>query len=135
MSKSRLAVPISPFRREHYPFGYREARQLQYARSMRRKPTASEGALWAVLRSREHMGFRVKRQVVLGRYVADFVVPSVRLVVEVDGSAHYGREGADAMRTRNLEFLGYSVIGVNYSCRSATTILAGGHQVHRFSLR
>lgn len=104
MSKSRLAVPISLFRREH---------QLQYARSMRRKPTASEGALWAVLRSREHMGFRVKRQVVLGPYVADFVVPSVRLVVEVDGSAHDGREGADAMRTRNLEFLGYTVMRVS----------------------
>lgn len=77
-------------------------------------------ALWLeseriVLRLRQILGFRTKRQAVLGPYVADFVVPSVSLVIEVDGSAHDGRGLADAHRTANLALLGYSVIRVTAS--------------------
>ena len=101
MTRSRPSLPMSLFRRNH---------QLVYARYQRRAGTASERALWNALRDRTYWGFRTKRQVVLGPYVADFVVPSVKLVVEVDGSAHYRRELADAIRTRELEALGYSVL-------------------------
>ena len=100
MPRSRLAVPLTHFRRNH---------QLQHALAMRRLPTPSEAALWAILRHRDALGFRTKRPSVIGRYVADFVVPSVRLVVEVDGSAHQGRELADARRQADLELLGYTV--------------------------
>jgi len=38
-----------------------------------------------------------RRQVpVAGRFVADFLAPSVRLVIEVDGGSHLGLERADA---------------------------------------
>ena len=100
MPRSRLAVPLTHYRRNH---------QLQHALEMRRQPTPTEAALWAILRHRDALGFRTKRQSVIGRYVADFVVPSVRLVVEVDGSVHHGRELADARRSADLELLGYSV--------------------------
>jgi very-short-patch-repair endonuclease len=47
--------------------------------------TVSEARLWASLRgSRLGVGFR--RQFVVGRYIADFCVPVLRLVVEVDGA-------------------------------------------------
>ncbi len=61
-----------------------------------------------------HAGFRptsahvsVKRQVVLGQYIADFVVPSRRLVIEVDGAQHARQRSADARRDRAL---GYRVL-------------------------
>ena len=102
--RGRPSVPrITLFRRDH---------QLHYARLMRRSPTRSEQLLWKALRSRDALGFRARRQVVIGAYVVDILIPAAALVVEVDGSAHYGQEWNDALRQRELEFLGYSVFRV-----------------------
>ena len=94
------APRISPYRNQH---------QLAYARSMRRTPTRSEAALFAQLR-RGAYGFKVKRQVVLGVHIVDLLVASVGLVIEIDGSAHHGQEHNDALRQRELEFLGFEVV-------------------------
>jgi very-short-patch-repair endonuclease len=49
--------------------------------------------------------------VVIGdRYIADFVAPSVRLVIEIDGGYHERRRSADARRDRGLQRLGYTVL-------------------------
>ena len=51
-----------------------------------------------------------RRQVPIGnRYIADFVAPAVKLIIEVDGAYHRRRVTADARRTRVLERLGYRV--------------------------
>lgn len=105
MSRSRLAVPLSPYRHEH---------QLHYARLMRRSPTPSEALLWSAVRG-DRLGFRVRRQVVVGPYIADFLVKPARLVIEIDGSAHIGLEHNDAFRDRELEVLGYRVLRVTAS--------------------
>jgi len=44
------------------------------------------------------------------RSVADFLAPSAKLVVEVDGGSHRQRATADARRTRVLGRLGYRVL-------------------------
>ena len=75
--------------------------------------TLSEARLWESLKgSRLGVGFR--RQVPLGRYIADFVAPSCKLVVEVDGAYHAERAAADARRDRVLGRLGYRVIRVSH---------------------
>ena len=57
------------------------------------------------------LGVSFRRQVPLGgRYIADFVARSARLVVEVDGGWHHGRASADARRDRVLARLGYRVL-------------------------
>jgi very-short-patch-repair endonuclease len=45
--------------------------------------------------------------------IADFVAPSVKLVVEVDGGYHAERVRADARRDRELGRLGYRVLRVS----------------------
>jgi len=71
-----------------------------------------ERALWRELRG-GRLGVSFRRQVVLGnRYVADFAAPSLRLVVEVDGSIHARRAAADARRDRDLARLGYHVLRI-----------------------
>ena len=50
---------------------------------------------------------------IANRYVADFLAPSVKVVVEVDGGCHRQRVAADARRTRVLERLGYRVLRVD----------------------
>ena len=81
------------------------------AHAMRAAPTTTEALLWAEL-SGSKLGVAFRRQVPLGRYIADFLAPSARLVVEVDGGYHAGRERADARRDRALAKLGYQVLHV-----------------------
>jgi len=79
------------------------------ARAMRFAQTSTEEALWQQLR-RGQLGAVVRRQYVIGRYIADFAVPSVRVVIEVDGACHARRRVADARRDRELGRRGWRVL-------------------------
>jgi leucyl-tRNA synthetase len=48
----------------------------------------------------------------LANRIVDFVALSVRVVVEVDGASHVGRERADARRNAELERAGFRVLHV-----------------------
>ena len=72
----------------------------QRAHEIRHAPTRSEAALWAAV-SHGQLGVAFRRQVPIGnRYIADFVAPAVKLIIEVDGAYHRRRVTADARRTR-----------------------------------
>ncbi|MBZ9868680.1 DUF559 domain-containing protein [Mesorhizobium sp. CA15] len=59
-----------------------------FARSMRREPTEAEDRLWHELRGRRLDNIKFKRQVPIGRFVADFLCAEAKLIVEIDGSQH-----------------------------------------------
>jgi very-short-patch-repair endonuclease len=61
---------------------------LARARSMRRASTPAERKLWQGLRKYQVGILKFRRQVPLGRYIADFYCPPARLVFEVDGASH-----------------------------------------------
>jgi very-short-patch-repair endonuclease len=65
--------------------------------------------LWKAIRSGQ-LGVPFRRQVPLGRYIADFVAPRARLIVEVDGGAHRFKQAADTRRDRKLARLSYTVL-------------------------
>jgi len=73
--------------------------------------TRSEALLWARLRAKQ-LGLAFQRQIVIGPFIVDFVAPSVRLVVEVDGGYHASRLRADERRDRKLRRAGYRVLRV-----------------------
>jgi very-short-patch-repair endonuclease len=77
---------------------------LARAREMRRNPTPGERVLWNRLRARQLAGLKFRRQHVLSPYIGDFYCAAAKLVVEIDGSCHEGREHWDAHRDRQLEF-------------------------------
>jgi very-short-patch-repair endonuclease len=58
------------------------------ARSLRRAQTDAETALWRLLRAKRFAGWKFRRQLPIGNYIVDFACPSVRLIVEADGSQH-----------------------------------------------
>lgn len=58
-----------------------------HARRMRQNPTEAEARLWWALRGRQ-TGAKFRRQMPIGRYIADFACLSHRLIVEVDGHQH-----------------------------------------------
>ena len=53
---------------------------------------------------------KFQRQVVIAPYIADFASRSKKLIIELDGETHAGREDYDAARTLYLETRGYRVL-------------------------
>ena len=85
---------------------------LERCRSLRKNATNAENLLWQLLRNRQLLGFKFRRQHPVAGYVADFYCHEARLVIELDGSGHAANKQAayDADRTRNLETLGLRVM-------------------------
>jgi very-short-patch-repair endonuclease len=79
------------------------------AKALRANLTEPERRLWYRLRA-NRIGVKFQRQVVLAPYTADFAARAERLVIELDGDTHGGREAYDAARTRALEARGYRVL-------------------------
>ena len=89
-----------------------QALLVERAHCMRHNLTETESQLWRKL-SRKQLGVAFKRQVPVDRYIADFLAPAERLVVEVDGPGHSLRRTADARRDRVLQRLGYRVLRID----------------------
>ena len=86
------------------------------AKTMRREPALYERRLWVILRDRRLEGLKFRRQVVIGRYVADFVCLRHRLIVEADGPHHDDplARADDAERQALLEAAGERVVRVTW---------------------
>ncbi|MBI3362975.1 MAG: DUF559 domain-containing protein [Chloroflexi bacterium] len=84
---------------------------LQRARDMRHPLTAAEAKVWARVRNR-HLGFKIRRQHPIFRFIADFYCAEAKLVIEIDGDTHADPDQAeyDAARTEWLEARGYRVV-------------------------
>ncbi len=80
------------------------------ARDLRSHSTAAERALWALLRARRLGGHKFRRQVPLGRYIVDFLCPTQRLIIELDGGQHQDPTPYEARRTAWLNANGYQVL-------------------------
>ena len=78
------------------------------AKKLRREGTDAELRLWYFLRNRQLGGFKFRRQVTIGPYIADFACVERRLIVEADGGQH--GEESDRGRTQHLERLGWRLL-------------------------
>ena len=84
--------------------------QRRFARTMRAAPTEAERKLWWHLRHRlSTPGTHFRRQVRIGRYIADFACHVKRIVIEIDGGQH-GTSVLDDGRTKVLQANGYRVL-------------------------
>ncbi len=82
---------------------------VERARELRKNMTPAEKKLWGCLR---HLGVSVLRQRPIDNFIVDFYIPSLKLVVEVDGDSHFSAAGKarDAERTSVLEGYGLQVM-------------------------
>ena len=88
---------------QEQPKGYRlSPLLLARAREMRHDPTTAEQKLWYFLRDRRLCDLKFRRQVPFGSYIADFYCASAKVIVELDGDSHVGRETYDRRRTEWL---------------------------------
>jgi len=83
---------------------------LRYrAKLLRKNMTPAERRLWQHIRSNK-LGVKVRRQHIIAPYIVDFYIPSVKLVIELDGSSHNNKQEYDEQRTARLVEFGYRVI-------------------------
>ena len=80
------------------------------ARCLRRNMTPAEQKLWDALKGRQLDGLKFRPQHPVGPFILDFWCPARKLVVELDGGSHEGREAEDEARTQRLQDYGYRVI-------------------------
>ena len=76
---------------------------------MRKAPVATEALLWELLRDRRLEDLKFRRQVPIGRYIADFLCARHRLIVEADGPLHEDSLG-DLERDAWLRGQGFKVL-------------------------
>ena len=81
-----------------------------FARTLRARQTSAEEMLWHHLRGRRLGGAKWRRQATLGPFILDFVCVAAKLVVELDGSGHAAQQDYDAIRTREIEAQGFTVL-------------------------
>ena len=80
------------------------------AQKLRRNMTKEEKRLWYDFLKR--LPFIVHRQKIIESYIVDFLIPTTKTVIEIDGSQHYEADGEekDKLRDERLRDLGYTVL-------------------------
>jgi very-short-patch-repair endonuclease len=80
------------------------------ARTLRHNMTEAERRVWRMLRSHQITGYNFRRQVPIGRYIADFVCHEARLIVEIDGGQHDRSSPQEAERSGFLQNEDYRIL-------------------------
>jgi len=126
--------------RRHYRGGFQVSGQKALARELRKNQTAAEEVLWRLLRNRQLLGFKFRRQHQFGNYIADFYCHEANLVIECDGAAHEPNQqwhhdqerdaylisqGLKVLRFSNDRVLRDTAKVMDEICRSLTPSLEG----------
>jgi very-short-patch-repair endonuclease len=86
-------------------------RQREFARRMRAQPTDAERVVWQRLGHDISLtGSHFRRQALVGQFIVDFASRRAKLVIELDGGQHDWQQASDALRTRQIEAAGYSIL-------------------------
>lgn len=107
----RAVDPLT--RRQRYSREDKEA----YAKHLREHMTLAEWTLWQHLKDWPDEGIQVEAQAIVHGWIVDFFIPSVKLVIEVDGGIHrtgysYQKDQhKDAILTRD----GFTVLRITNS--------------------
>ncbi len=85
---------------------------LAYARELRKNQTDAERLMWHLLRNRQFLGIKFRRQHPIPPYIADFYAHELGWVIEIDGGHHAEpkQKTYDEKRTAFLEEKGLTVI-------------------------
>jgi len=88
------------------------ARKPGLAKSLRRRMTGAEAALWKALRGNRINGLHFRRQQVVGNHIVDFYCDAARLAIELDVVSHALRSKLDTQREAALSALGIKVLRI-----------------------
>ena len=73
-------------------------------KDLRNNSTSAESTLWNMLKNKQVMGMKFRRQHSVGPYILDFYCPQIRLCIELDGHNHFTSIG-DTQDDARSEYL------------------------------
>ena len=85
-------------------------RLKERAKELRKAGILSEVIFWNVVKNKQFMSLDFDRQRIIGNYIVDFYCKSLGLVVEIDGSTHYGKKEYDKTRDEFMESYGLELV-------------------------
>ena len=85
----------------------------QRAREMRNNSTKGEIKFWCELLRKKQTGYKFYRQKIINHFIVDFYCAKLKIVIEIDGTSHEGKEEYDKRRESVLESLELKVIRYN----------------------
>ena len=81
----------------------------EFRKELRNNLTPAEAVMWKVLQKRQLEGRKFRRQHSIGNHIVDFYCPKEKLVIELDGTAHYTPEGSDKDEKRDAYINGLGI--------------------------
>ena len=85
---------------------------IYFSKKNRHAGILSEVLFWQQVHKGKFYGINFNRQKVIGNYIVDFYVPSLSLVVEIDGWSHNYKEEYDTQRDNYLKSCGLTIFKV-----------------------
>jgi very-short-patch-repair endonuclease len=87
-------------------------KETKISRVLRRNLTPWELKIWLLLRHRQILGYKFRRQHKIGKYIVDFCCPEKQLIIEIDGGQHNTEKGRekDFIRQKYLENRGFKIV-------------------------
>ena len=88
-------------------------RNLNCARQLRLDSTREEEIVWNLLRNRQFLNLKFRRQHVISGFVIDFYCAELKLAIEIDGPIHDDRQEYDKARQQLIEQRGLTFIRIS----------------------
>ena len=71
----------------------RSSESIEFAKNQRRTANEFASTVWQWIRNRQIEGVKFRREFPIRPYTVDFCSVEERLIIEVDGQAHFSEEG------------------------------------------
>ncbi|MBP6856666.1 MAG: endonuclease domain-containing protein [Candidatus Pacebacteria bacterium] len=84
--------------------------------------TPQELIMWSRIKNSK-IGYKLRRQHSIGRYIADFYCSEKRVVVEIDGVQHFDKEAMEHDRVRSEFFQSQGISVVRFTNAEINTNL------------
>ncbi len=99
---------------------------VERAKYLRANQTPAEKKLWfSVLRN---FPLRVLRQRPIDNFIVDFYIPALRLVIEIDGDTHAGKDAQEYDEARSKILQGYGLSIIRFTNQEVLENLDGVYQ-------
>lgn len=98
----------------------------ELAKQNRLNPTYAEKVAWNMLR-RYNIGTKFRRQHIIDSFIVDFVSLEYKIIIEIDGDSHIGKEDYDDGRDLILSNYGFTIIHITNEL-----LLGNGNAVEEF---
>ncbi|MDZ7750399.1 MAG: N-6 DNA methylase [Gammaproteobacteria bacterium] len=85
---------------------------VERARELRKKQTPAEELFWELVRNRQFLGLKFRRQHQAGDYILDFYCHEAGIAIEIDGPVHDKRKKKDAKSDAYLKSQGIRVVRI-----------------------